>query len=65
MMLHAIALRCEGLSGRALRKLPFLGHAMFVPRAATNITLEKYLDALYRVVQYEGAARAEIEHMHV
>ena len=31
MMLLALATECDGLSGRALRKLPFLAHALFVP----------------------------------
>ena len=63
MMLHAIVLRCEGLSGRALRKMPFLAHALFVPASASSMPLEKYLDALYRVVQYEGTAREQLEQL--
>ena len=52
MMLHALAARCEGLSGRALRKLPFLAHANLVASPAT-VSLEAFLDALHR-----SAARA-------
>lgn len=29
LMLHALAASCDGISGRALRKLPFLAHALF------------------------------------
>ena len=47
MMLHALAARCEGLSGRALRKLPFLAHANLIASPAT-VSLEAYLDALHR-----------------
>ena len=47
MMLHALAARCEGLSGRALRKLPFLAHANLIAATAT-VGLEAYLDALQR-----------------
>ena len=47
MMLHALAARCEGLSGRALRKLPFLAHANLIASSAT-VSLEAYLDALHR-----------------
>ena len=52
MMLHALAARCEGLSGRALRKLPFLAHANLVAAPAA-VSLEAFLDALHR-----SAARA-------
>ena len=52
MMLHALAARCEGLSGRALRKLPFLAHANLIASPAT-VSLEAFLDALHR-----SAARA-------
>ena len=60
MMLHALAAGCEGLSGRALRKLPFLAHANLVA-ATVQVGLEAYLDALHRAVELEGEVRAELE----
>ena len=60
MMLHALAARCEGLSGRALRKLPFLAHANLIAATAT-VGLEAYLDALHRAVELESNVRAELE----
>ena len=65
MMLNALAVKCGGLSGRALRKLPFLAHAMFAPEAAADapLPLDDFLDALHRAVQHEGEARAELDSM--
>ena len=60
MMLHALAARCEGLSGRALRKLPFLAHANLIAATAT-VGLEAYIDALHRAVELESNVRAELE----
>ena len=59
MMLHAICLLCEGLSGRALRKLPFLAHAQ-IGDTSGGMDLETYLDALHRAVELESAVRAEL-----
>ena len=59
MMLHALAVQCEGLSGRALRKLPFLAHATLGAGAAPT-ELEAYLDALHRAVSLESAVREEL-----
>ena len=65
MMLERVAELCDGLSGRALRKLPFLAHAMFAPEAAADapLPLDAFLDALHRAVQHEGEARAELDSM--
>ena len=59
MMLHALAVQCEGLSGRALRKLPFLAHAQ-MGGAGAGVGLEVYLDALHRAVELESAVRQEL-----
>lgn len=60
MMLHALAVQCEGLSGRALRKLPFLAHAALAGSGASPTELEAYLDALHRAVGLESAVREEL-----
>ena len=64
MMLHAIAIACEGVSGRSLRKLPFLAHALFGASATgasagadSALSMEAYLLALRRGVEHEHAAR--------
>ena len=63
MMIYAIAEACEGVSGRALRKLPFLAHALFGAGRGSDggggagLPLETYLDALRRAVAHEHAAR--------
>lgn len=49
LKLRNIALKSRGLSGRALRKLPFLAHAMFVKKP--TVTLQKFLDAMERAVE--------------
>ena len=58
-MLLSAAGRAEGLSGRALRKLPFQAHAFFVqkPRA----TEAEFLAALEKAVAKELACRDQLE----
>ena len=53
--LYGVAERCGGMSGRTLRKLPFLAHAFFVRDEETS--LEGYLGALEKAVEREVAAR--------
>ena len=60
MALHAIAAACEGMSGRALRKLPFLAHALRAPPTDGPIALPLYLAALYATVHDEIGARQEL-----
>ena len=57
--LMQVAVQCEGLSGRTLRKLPFIAHAMFVSSIMTP--LESYLVALNNAVAKEKASRAMME----
>ena len=52
------ALRAEGLSGRALRKLPFQAHAFFV--RTEKCSLQGFGEALLRAVEREHAARSEL-----
>ena len=54
-----IAQRCEGLSGRTLRKLPFIAHAMFVPDLTAS--MDKFLGCLLRAVERESASRLAME----
>ncbi|RUS14475.1 P-loop containing nucleoside triphosphate hydrolase protein [Endogone sp. FLAS-F59071] len=53
--LFAIAKQCEGMSGRSMRKLPFLAHSHYlqVPFAS----LDTYLTALERTAKDEHRAR--------
>ncbi|XP_068180236.1 pachytene checkpoint protein 2 homolog [Antennarius striatus] len=48
LYLRDIALKSKGLSGRALRKLPFLAHALFVKTEA--VSLVRFLEALDQAV---------------
>ncbi|XP_077455436.1 pachytene checkpoint protein 2 homolog isoform X1 [Stigmatopora argus] len=48
LVLRNIAIKCKGLSGRVLRKLPFLAHALFVK--AQKVTLERFLKAMDQAV---------------
>ncbi|XJO71674.1 hypothetical protein BDV3_001146 [Batrachochytrium dendrobatidis] len=50
-----VAYLCDGMSGRALRKLPFLAHARYIKNTST--TLERFLDALHATVIYESQSR--------
>lgn len=45
-----ISKKSIGLSGRTLRKLPFLAHAMFVKRASAPIELSEFIGALEMAV---------------
>ena len=72
MLLYAVAEACDGLSGRALRKLPFLAHALFGgggggggggdASAAQGgpMPIELYLVALRRAVEHERGARGAL-----
>ena len=65
MALFALAGACEGLSGRALRKMPFLAQALFIDGsgpAGAAATLDGYIGALHQTIQYEAAARQTLQH---
>jgi len=53
--LYHCAVKAQGLSGRALRKLPFLAHAKFLRSKVVN--LPKYCQALLEAIESEHAAR--------
>jgi SpoVK/Ycf46/Vps4 family AAA+-type ATPase len=57
-MLKNIAEKSQGLSGRALRKLPFLAHAMFVQKPV--VTCEEFLHSLERAADRESTVRAQL-----
>uniref|UniRef100_A0A8C7JSK7 Pachytene checkpoint protein 2 homolog n=1 Tax=Oncorhynchus kisutch TaxID=8019 RepID=A0A8C7JSK7_ONCKI len=44
LVLRDIAIKSKGFSGRALRKLPFLAHALFVK--TPTVVLERFLEAM-------------------
>uniref|UniRef100_A0A8C4F4U9 Pachytene checkpoint protein 2 homolog n=1 Tax=Dicentrarchus labrax TaxID=13489 RepID=A0A8C4F4U9_DICLA len=56
--LRDIALKSKGLSGRALRKLPFLAHALFVKTPA--VTIARFLEALDQAVDKQKEEKANL-----
>ncbi len=58
--LYALATACDGLSGRALRKMPFLAQALFVPSAGP-VALDAYLTAMQQTIQFELGARKVLD----
>ena len=48
-ILWKIALMCENMSGRALRKIPLRAHAMYLQRTS-SVTLIEYLNALQAIL---------------
>ncbi|XP_041844503.1 pachytene checkpoint protein 2 homolog [Melanotaenia boesemani] len=56
--LRNIAIKSKGLSGRALRKLPFLAHALFVK--TPTVTLELFLEAMSRAVDKQREEKANL-----
>eukprot|EP00727_Mastigamoeba_balamuthi_P002972 m51a1_g12672 putative pachytene checkpoint protein 2 homolog (421) ;mRNA; f:2755-4759 len=53
-----VARQCEGLSGRVLRKLPFLALALFLNSEAC--TLEQFTVALLSAAQHERTSRTDL-----
>jgi hypothetical protein len=47
--LERVAILCEGMSGRGLRKLPVKAHAFYLQRAV--VTLHEYIAALLLTVE--------------
>lgn len=58
--LQSIAKRSYGLSGRTLRKLPFLAHSLFIP-SSTRAELQTFINALGVAVERQLEERAAIE----
>ncbi|PWA33685.1 hypothetical protein CCH79_00007645, partial [Gambusia affinis] len=59
LKLRNIAVKSKGLSGRALRKLPFLAHALFVQQTP-SVTLERFLKAMCRAVDKQREEEANL-----
>ncbi|KPP74392.1 pachytene checkpoint protein 2-like [Scleropages formosus] len=58
LILRDIAAKSKGLSGRALRKLPFLAHALFVK--TPTVTLERFLEAMDQAVNKQIEEKANL-----
>ncbi|PVD21002.1 hypothetical protein C0Q70_19166 [Pomacea canaliculata] len=58
LQLREISLKCHGLSGRTLRKLPFMAHAMFIQGGA--VTLEVFLQYLSQAVDQQFRDQAHL-----
>ncbi|KAM3614413.1 uncharacterized protein V6R79_013838 [Siganus canaliculatus] len=58
LTLRAIAQKSNGLSGRALRKLPFLAHALFVK--TPTVSLARFLEAMDRAVDKQKEEKANL-----
>ncbi|KAK7491376.1 hypothetical protein BaRGS_00017354 [Batillaria attramentaria] len=56
--LREIAIKSEGLSGRTLRKLPFMAHAMFIQGG--SVTVETFLHCLSQAVDQQFADQAHL-----
>ncbi|KAM9308240.1 pachytene checkpoint protein 2 homolog [Gastrophryne carolinensis] len=59
LLLNSISKKSEGLSGRVLRKIPFLAHALFVQ--SPTVTIEKFLQALSLAVDRQFEERNAIK----
>jgi hypothetical protein len=62
--LAGVASLCEGLSGRAVRKLPFLAHTQLGAAAAARklgCRLDKFLSALHVAARLELSDRERME----
>nr|XP_033785686.1 pachytene checkpoint protein 2 homolog [Geotrypetes seraphini] len=58
LILNEIARKSEGLSGRVLRKLPFLAHALYLQ--SPTVTIEMFLQALSLVVDKQFEERNKL-----
>ncbi|KAF9912331.1 Pachytene checkpoint protein 2 [Lobosporangium transversale] len=60
--LYEIASVGQGLSGRAIRKLPFLAHAGYIQ--SDTVSLETFLEALYLAIKDEKASVLRLDAIH-
>ncbi|XP_053323291.1 LOW QUALITY PROTEIN: pachytene checkpoint protein 2 homolog [Spea bombifrons] len=58
LLLNDISSKSEGLSGRVLRKLPFLAHALYIQSPA--VTIERFLEALSLAVLKQFEERKQL-----
>jgi predicted ATPase len=56
-----VAAACDGLSGRTLRKIPFLAHAK-ADRLPLPCSVERYITAMHQAAIQEVEARNELAH---
>ncbi|XP_046572427.1 pachytene checkpoint protein 2 homolog [Haliotis rubra] len=56
--LRNVAIKSQGLSGRTLRKLPFIAHAMFVQRP--TVTLDNFVEYLSKTVDLQFKEREDL-----
>lgn len=59
-LLIRVSQACEGLSGRALRKLPLQAHSAYVHRPDCRSTLREFLRALFCAAKDEQANRKKL-----
>lgn len=59
--LIATSKKAQGLSGRALRKLPFLAHVKHIKTPNGKCSLRQYLSAISKMVQSELSDRNDLE----
>lgn len=58
-MLYKVATGAPSLSGRTLRKLPFLAHALFSQGEQPSLT--DYLECIEKAIQMDCAHRSQLE----
>ncbi|KAM8967246.1 pachytene checkpoint protein 2 homolog [Pelodytes ibericus] len=58
LLLNDIARKSEGLSGRVLRKLPFLAHALYIQ--SPSVTIERFLEGLSLAVLKQFDERKQL-----
>ncbi|XP_048882071.1 pachytene checkpoint protein 2 homolog isoform X1 [Brienomyrus brachyistius] len=58
LAVQKIAVKSRGLSGRALRKIPFLAHALFVK--TPKVTLQRFLQAMDEAVSQQIEEKANL-----
>lgn len=59
--LQKICEKSTGLSGRTLRKIPFIAHALFLHR--TPVSLEEFLEAMDKAIDREKKERKHFENL--
>ncbi|KAG8442661.1 hypothetical protein GDO86_011449, partial [Hymenochirus boettgeri] len=60
LQLNEISRKSEGLSGRVLRKLPFLAHALYLQ--SPTVTVEQFLQALTLAVDEQHKGKETLAH---
>jgi len=58
LKLYEIASKSQGLSGRTLRKLPFMAHALYLQ--GCPVSLDEYLEAMSKAVDHQFKEREEL-----